>query len=104
MEIRRLSTEHYDELLALLNCVFGRKSGAPVDFLSVQPKMWVRDDEHMRCHFGAFEDGKLCAVVGIYPLRTVIDGTPFLFATTGNVPPIPTARGADILTCCSPRL
>ena len=92
MEIKRLTVEHYDALLALLNDTFGNKAGKPVDFLSVQPKMWVRDDEHMRCHFGVFEDGRLCAVVGIYPLRTVIDGTPFLFATTGNVATHPEYR------------
>lgn len=93
MEIKRLTAEHYDALLALLNDTFGNKAGKPVDFLSVQPKMWVRDDEHMRCHFGVFEDGRLCAVVGIYPLRTVIDGTPFLFATTGNVATHPDYEG-----------
>ena len=85
MEIKRLTAEHYDELLELLNYTSGNKYGKPVDFLSAQPKMWVRDDEHMGCHFGAFEDGRLCAVVGVYPLMTVIDGEKFLFATTGNV-------------------
>lgn len=93
MEIKRLCAEHYDELLELLNYTFGNKSGKPVDFLSAQPKMWVRDDEHMGCHFGAFEDGRLCAVVGVYPLKTVIDGEKFLFATTGNVATHPDYEG-----------
>ena len=93
MEIKKLSAEHYDELLELLNYAFGAKEDKPVDFLSIQPKMWVRDDEHMGCHVAAFEDGKMCAVVGVYPLRTVIDGEEFLFVTTGNVATHPDYEG-----------
>lgn len=93
MEIKKLTAEHYDELLALLNYTFGNKGGKTVDFLSEQPKMWVRDDAHMGCHLGAFEGGKLCAVVGVYPLQTVIDGEKFLFATTGNVATLPEYEG-----------
>ena len=93
MEIKRLTAEHYDELLALLNHTFGTAYGTQMDFLSAQPKMWVRDDAHMGCHVAVFEDGKMCAVVGVYPLRTVIDGEEFLFATTGNVATHPDYEG-----------
>ena len=93
MEIKRLTAEHYDELLELLNFTFGNQYGAPVDFLSGQPKMWVRDDAHMGCHVAVFEDGKMCAVVGVYPLHVMIDGEEFLFATTGNVATHPDYEG-----------
>ena len=92
-EIKKLTAEHYDELLALLNYTFGNKNGKEVDFLTEQPKMWVRDDAHMGRHLGVFEDGKLCAVVGVYPLQTVIDGEKILFATTGNVATHPEYEG-----------
>ena len=97
-EIKKLTAEHYDELLALLNYTFGNKNGKEVDFLTEQPKMWVRDDTHMGCHLGTFEDGKLCAVVGVYPLQTVIDGEKFLFATTGNVATLPEYEGRGYFT------
>ena len=93
MEIKRLGAEHYDELLAMLNYTFGNKYKRPMDFLSELPKMWGRDDEHMGKHIGVFEDGKLCSVVGIYPLKTFIDGEEFLFATTGNVATLPEYEG-----------
>ena len=56
MELKRLKAENYDELLNLLNKTFSNKYGREMDFLSEQPKMWVRDDEHMEKHFGIFED------------------------------------------------
>lgn len=93
MEIKRLGAEHYDELLEMLNYTFGSSYKRPMDFLSEQPKMWVRDDEHMGRHIGIFEDGKLCSVVGIYPLKTFIEGEEFLFATTGNVATLPEYEG-----------
>ena len=96
MEIKWLTSEHYDRLLELLNYTFGNKYKRPMDFIATQPKMWVRDDEHMGCHIGAFDDGRLCAVVGVYPLHTVIDGTPFLFATTGNVATHPDYEGRGL--------
>ena len=93
MEIRRLTVDDYDELLKMLNYTFGHKYGRPMDFVAEQPKMWVRDEEHMRKHFGVFEDGKLCSVVGMYPLRANIMGEEILFATTGNVATLPEYEG-----------
>ena len=93
MEVKRLSAENYDELLDLLNAVFANKYGRDMDFLSEQPKMWVRDDEHMRKHFGIFEDGRLVAVSGIYPLSVKIGGKTLKFATTGNVATHPDYEG-----------
>ncbi len=95
MEIRRLNVNDYDALLELLNTTFAKHYGRPMDFRCEQPKMWIRDDEHMRKHFGVFEDGKLVSVTGAYPLQVVIGGTSLLFATTGNVATLPeyTGRG-----------
>ncbi len=36
--------------------------------------MCVRDDEHMQKHFGIFQDGKLVAAKGVYPLPIDIAG------------------------------
>lgn len=93
MEIKKLTAEHYDELLYVLNTTFGHKYGRPMDFERELPKMWIKDDAHMGCHIGAFEDGKLCAVVGVYPMKLYINGQEFLFATTGNVATLPECEG-----------
>ena len=98
MEIRRLTAKDYDELLAMLNKTFGTKYGREMDFLATQPKMWVRDDEHMARHLGVFEDGRLASVVGIYPLPAVIGGKEVLFATTGNVATLPEYEGRGYFT------
>ena len=97
MEIKRLTMEHYDEMRLLLNYVFGHKYRRPMDFERHLPKMWIKDDDHMmNCHFGAFERGKLCGVVGIYPLPLHIGDTKLLFATTGNVATLPEYEGRGI--------
>jgi len=88
MVIRRLKAEDYDDLLTVLNRAFNNP-----DFTKVLPRMWVRSDEYMGKHIGAFEDGKLCAVVGIYPLPVVIGDVRLKFATTGNVATLPEYEG-----------
>lgn len=98
MEIRRLTERDYDELLELLNSVFANKYGRAMDFLSEQPKMWRRDDEHMSRHTAVFEDGRMASVVGVYPLPTVIAGEELLFATTGNVATRPEYEGRGYFT------
>lgn len=85
MEIVQLTASDYDEWLCLLNEVFGRVNGKPMDFERELPRMCVRDEEHMRMHIGVREQGKLRAVVGIYPLPARICGIPVLFSTVGNV-------------------
>lgn len=85
MELIRLTAADYDPLIALLNDVFGRKKGAAADFERDLPIMCVRDDAHMGRHFGIREDGRLCAVLGVYPLPVRIAGIPLLFSTVGNV-------------------
>ena len=92
-EIRKLKKEDMGELFALLNDTFGHKYGRPMHFDLEQPKMWIEDDLHMERHIAVFEDGKMAAVVGVYPLRTVIGGEEFLFFTTGNVATLPAYEG-----------
>lgn len=92
MEIVRLKKEDYDELIGLLNYVFTLKNGKS-DFESDFPKMCVRDDEHMGRHLGIKEDGKLVAVVGIYPLPVDVAGEKLLFSTVGNIATHPDYQG-----------
>ena len=98
MEIRRLFTNDYDELLEMLNHTFSTEYGREMDFLNEQPNMWVRDDEHLGKHLAVFDGGRLASVVGIYPLPAVIDGTEVLFATTGNVATHPDFTGRGYFT------
>ena len=85
MAVQRLGKDNYDEIIGLMNAVFSRKNGKPQDFERDMPKMCIRDEAHMRKHFGVFEDGKLVACLGVYPYETLVAGEKMLFATMGNV-------------------
>ncbi|MBP3370719.1 MAG: GNAT family N-acetyltransferase [Clostridia bacterium] len=98
VEIRKLNKGDYDELFEVLTKTFENKNKRPVYFDKAQPKMWVRDDEHMSKHTGAFEDGRLVSVVGVYPLPLVIDGEKFMLYTTGNVATLPSYEGKGYFT------
>ena len=93
MNIQRLKKENYDELINLFNTVFSRKNKRNTDFEKELPKMCVKDEEHMQKHIGVFEDGKLCAALGIYPLPTFIGDEALMFSTVGNVATHPDYEG-----------
>ncbi|MBQ8081713.1 MAG: GNAT family N-acetyltransferase [Clostridia bacterium] len=98
IELRKLTADDYDTLLNLLNEVFAREHGHPMDFLNELPKMWIRDDRHMGYHTGLFEDGRLVSVAGCYPFTLKIGDTSLLFATTGNVATLPEYEGRGHFT------
>jgi len=98
VEIRKLNKDDYDQLFEVLTKTFENKYKRPVYFDKEQPKMWIRDDEHMARHTGVFEDGKLVSVVGVYPLPLVIDGEKFMLYTTGNVATLPEYEGKGYFT------
>lgn len=93
MELRRLSKDNYDELIALLNYVFGKKNNREVSFELDLPSMCKRTDEAMGKHIGVFENERLVAALGIYPLPCRIDGEDLLFSTVGNVAVHPDFEG-----------
>lgn len=57
------------------------------------PKMCVRDEKHMRKHFGIFEDGKLVAGLGVYPYLAKVANISLSFSTLGNVVTCPEYEG-----------
>ena len=94
----RLGAAQYDEVIGLMNEVFTRKNGREMDFEKDLPNMCVRDDAHMRKHFGIYADGRLVAALGVYPLPTVIGGEELLFATVGNVVTHPDYEGRGYMS------
>ena len=85
MEVQRLGAKDYDAIIGLLNEVFSRKNKRQMDFEKEMPKMCFRDEEHMGCHFGIFEDNRLVACMGVYPFEVTVAGKVLKFATTGNI-------------------
>lgn len=93
MDIVRLCANDYDEWLNVLNTTFGKQNNRETNFEKSLPKMCIRDDYHMGMHFGVKDNGKLCALLGVYPLRLKIGGEDLLFATVGNVATLPEYEG-----------
>ena len=93
MEIVRLMKNDYDEWIYVLNTVFTKQNNREMDFEKELPKMCVRDDYHMNMHFAVKEDGKICALLGVYPLKLKVGDTHLLFSTLGNVATLPEHEG-----------
>lgn len=86
-ELMRMTPADRDEVLYVMNTSFGQ------DFEHNLPIMWNDDDLYMPRHFGVREDGKLVAIIGVYPLPVRIAGRDLLFSTMGNVGTLPEYRG-----------
>ncbi len=93
MEIRHLTPADHTDLIHLLNRSFGITYGRIMDFNKEQPKIEYNDEENMHKHIGAYIDGRLACVVGIYPMRGHVGGEEITFATTGNVATLPEFEG-----------
>ncbi len=94
-QIERLRAGDYDELLAMMNRVFHKQDGNTFDVFL--PVMWERDDEHMSKHLAIRADGRIAAVVGVYPLPAVVGGIPVAFSTIGNVATLPEYEGRGMM-------
>ncbi len=94
-KIERLTAKDYDELLDMLNTVFHKPEGNTFDIFL--PVMWERDDEHMSKHIAIRENGKIAAVVGIYPLPAKVGGEDIVFSTIGNVATLEEFEGKGMM-------
>ena len=93
MQIRRLQKEDYEKLITLLNYVFTLHNKREMDFEKELPKMCVKTDESMQKHFGVFDQDKLVAVLGAYPLKAKVLDEELLVYTVGNIATHPNFEG-----------
>ena len=93
MEIVKLHASDYDEWLNVLNTTFSKQNNKEMNFEKELPKMCVRDDNDMGKHIAVKEDGKICALLGVYPFKVNIYGNELKFATVGNVATLPEYEG-----------
>lgn len=94
-KVERLRAEDYDELLNFMNCVYNIPAGK--SFREELPKMWRRTDEAMGKHLAIRIDGRIAAVVGVYPLPMTVAGQELLFTTVGNVGTLPKYRNLGLM-------
>ena len=100
--VENLQKEDQDEILHVLNRSFShgptRYEDAHIaDFGANLPAMWFGDPSRETCHLGIRENGKIQALLGVYPILTKIAGEEVLFCTIGNVATLPEARGKGLM-------
>lgn len=81
-EIVRLTSVDYEQAVDFLDLVFSQAK-KPHHFEKMLSRLAMPDA--MTHHFALKRDGRIRAMLGVYPLETAIDGERFLFSTTGNV-------------------
>ena len=91
--IERLTAKDYDEWLYVLNTTFTKQNQRDMNFELELPKMCIKDDYHLGMHFAVKENGKICSLLGIYPIKTQIGGQTLMFSTVGNVATLPEHEG-----------
>ena len=98
MEIVKLTAKDYDEWLYVLNTAFGEKRGTTMDFEKDLPKMCIRDDYHLGMHIAVRENGKICSLLGVYPIKVKIGDCELMFSTMGNVATLAEHEGKGYMT------
>ena len=90
--VERLTVNDYEEVLDVMNRAFTTPTHV-ADFEKHLPIMWTKEHDYMSRHFGIREEGKLVAVVGVYPLPVNIAGHELMSSTMGNIGTLQDCRG-----------
>lgn len=88
----RAKTEDREDLIDFINMVFSQ-SGKPHDFKKLLPKLYADDEDKMDCHYVVKDDGKIKAVVGVFPTVLEAGGQTLKIGQLGSVSAHPYARG-----------
>lgn len=96
--VERLAAKDYDEWLYVLNTTFTKQNQREMDFEFELPKMCIKDDFHMNMHFAVKENGRICSLLGVYPIRTQIGDKTLMFSTVGNVATLPEHEGKGYMS------
>ncbi len=92
----RLTKSDYDEVVDFLNMVFSMNS-RPHNFPVLLPALYRRTEESISCHWAIRQQGRIQAVVGVYPTNFVLGGTSLKLARIGAVSTHPNARGQGLM-------
>lgn len=97
MTITRLTAADFDEAMDFLNLVFSM-AHRPHDFARMLPVLYRRTDEHMGCNRGIRENGRLRAVVGVFPMTWSVGPATLRVAGIGGVAVHPADRGSGYMS------
>jgi predicted N-acetyltransferase YhbS len=96
MDVIRLSTADYDEAIDFLNLVFSQ-AHEPHDFPRLLPKIYQPDDRLMRCNLAVRLNGRIRAVVGVFPMDIQIGSQRLHANGIGGVATHSNDRGSGLM-------
>lgn len=73
-----------EDIIDFINMVFSQ-TGRPHNFKALLPKLYSDDSDTSACHFLAKEDGKIKAVVGLFPTELTAGGLRLKLGHIGSV-------------------
>ena len=96
VEFLKASNDDYNELVDFANYVFSH-SGNKTDFPRLLPKLYKKNYDTMSNHYVAKEDGKIKAVVGVFPMELNVLNKKLKVAGIGTVSVHPYSRGSGYM-------
>lgn len=96
-EIIQLGLDDFEEMIGLLNLAFSQAHG-PHDFETLLPNLYRPTEEHMRCHWAIRRDGRICSVVGAYPMNWRVGKADLRMVGIGGVSTHPHNRGRGYMS------
>lgn len=94
--IEQLGKEDYEAAIDFINMVFSLDY-RPTNFPELLPTYYKETEENMKCHYVIKEEGKIRALVGIYPGEMLIGDSSFRVARIGAVSTHPCHRGSGFM-------
>ncbi len=96
-EIVRLKAQDYGELVDFCNMVYSMSS-RPHHFPSLAPKLFQPSDEKMHAMLACKRDGRIKAVLGMYPLQLHAGSRELKVVGIGNVATHPDERNSGLMS------
>lgn len=96
IQIAQLGRHDYEETMDFINMVFSM-AHTPTDFPELLPTYYKKTEEHMKCNYAAKCEGKIVAMVGIYPGEMVIGEATYKVARIGAVSVHPGYRNMGLM-------
>ena len=93
--ITQLTANDYEEAIHFLNMVFAVHG--PIDFPVLLPGLYQATDEHMRCNYAVKRDGRIRAIVGLFPTTLCLGDVKLKLGSIGGVSVHPDDRGMGLM-------
>jgi predicted acetyltransferase len=95
-QIKRLTADDFEEAMDFLNMVFSL-DGAATDFPVILPKLYRPTEQNMNCNLAIRKNGRIRAIVGLFPMTAHIGGKILKVGGIGGVSTHPNDRKTGLM-------